>query len=75
MSEDLSASMVRKAVVGFSAPYDLSLVDAKGASLAGNPVYSRVPEADAWITRNGMQAAFDMYMESPGKFMQAICAD
>lgn len=36
--------------------------------------YRYVPLARKWIEQNGMQRAFDLYMESPAKFMRAIRA-
>lgn len=37
-----------------------------------NDKYHYVPLAVKWIANNGMQQAFDLYMESPAKFKEAI---
>ncbi len=40
--------------------------------LASDQSYALVPQSIKWIGKNGIQAAFDLYMESPGKFLAAI---
>ncbi len=37
-----------------------------------DPKYSYVPNARKFVERNGIQATFDLYMESPKKFMEEI---
>ncbi|MBW2982428.1 hypothetical protein KY343_06115 [Candidatus Woesearchaeota archaeon] len=34
--------------------------------------YRYLPNSVAWIRKNGMQAALDLYLESPRKFMEAV---
>jgi hypothetical protein len=35
-------------------------------------IYKHVPEAIKWIEKNGVQKAFDIYMENPTRFMDLI---
>jgi len=75
VSVALSASMAREAIKRYDVPYDERLVGLKLASLAVNPDDRLVVAADEWVKSHGVQAAYDMYMESPERFMRAISAD
>lgn len=43
--------------------------------LAAFPEYRFVPQAAEWIRQNGIQNGFDLYMDSPAKFMTVIKAN
>ena len=58
----------------FGIPNGKRLVEASMGGLDTLPEYRSVPQAIRWIDKNSMQAAFNLYMESPKKFMDAIRA-
>ncbi len=43
-------------------------------NLLVRPEYEYLRQSIEWIKRNGIQKAFDLYMEDPGKFLSAIGA-
>ena len=43
-------------------------------TMGNNSVYVHVPKSLAWMKKNGIHAAIDLYMDSPQKFMKAVGA-
>lgn len=75
ISESLAKGLAEKEKVPDSEKYLGRLKDIMyGGENRHNSSYRFVPQSVAWIQRNGVQAAFDLYMESPEKFMKAIGA-
>lgn len=64
----LSYEMVQK----YNIPGGAKHIEFVHSNIASNPRYKYVPQAIKWIQKHGLQAAFDLYMKDPGKFMEQI---
>ena len=74
VSEGISHHLSQDIIRELNIPDGLkSLEESHRKFMEGNSqIYRYVPNAIRWIEKNSIQAAFDLYMESPKKFMEAI---
>ncbi len=70
--EAISNIVALKAAKEFSVPNGVEIIQQAYNNLIKIPIYDEVPLAKAWIKKNGLQNGFDLYMESPIKFMEKI---
>jgi hypothetical protein len=74
LEEAISLYMAREIIKEYNIPCDPAVVEDKLNSLQGDGAYTYVFRASEWIAANGCQNAFELYMKSPKKFMEAIMA-
>lgn len=72
ISESLAHHLGIKIIKEMNIPNGSKHLQERNENYYQNPVYSYVPAAIKWIEMNGIQNAFDLYMESPKKFMDEI---
>ena len=75
MSEGISHVLAKKLITELGIPNGLETIERTNTetnNAQNNQSYLYVPQAIAWVERNGVQEAFDLYMESPAKFMETI---
>jgi len=68
LSEILAREFVK--TIGFDSA--IPLLDTNLKAAQAKPLYSDVPKGIRWAQKNSVQAAYDLYMESPKRFMDAI---
>ena len=56
----------------FGIPGGHKVIARAGAERKKSPKYKLIGQAVPWIERYGPQAAYDLYMDSPGKFVKTI---
>lgn len=71
MHEAVADSLMRGLLKELGVSNQANLIS-KASALMNSPRYFYVPNAGRFVQRNGIQAAYDLYMESPRKFLDAI---
>lgn len=74
ISEAISYKLGLKISKELGIPNGKNLVESSMVGIDHFPQYKYVPRAVKWVEKNGIQSAFDLYMESPKKFMDKIRA-
>lgn len=74
VTEGISYVLGRQFARERKVPYSESRIEASYKLLERTPVYRDVTRAIRWIQRNGVQEAFNLYMQNPGNFVRAIQA-
>ncbi|MBI2133361.1 hypothetical protein HYU11_01625 [Candidatus Woesearchaeota archaeon] len=64
--------MVLELIGKLHIPDGKAILDQAHAKMSKYAEYSLLPKAKAWIGRNNIQKGFDLYMESPRRFHEAI---
>jgi hypothetical protein len=70
--ESLSEILAREFVKSIGFDGAIPVLDSCLKSSQAKPLYSDVPKAILWAQKNSLQAAYDLYMESPKKYVEAI---
>jgi hypothetical protein len=71
--EAASQVLAEKLVQELHVPSGLSLVQKEFSDgIKVNPLYNQVAQSQQWIKVHGLQNAFDLYMDSPAKYLAAI---
>ena len=68
LSNVLSCELVDK----LNIPDGRKIINNLNKTIFDKPMYKYVPASIRWIEKNGIQKAFDIYMENPEKFMKLI---
>jgi len=71
LSESISHNLGLKVARELSIPNGERII-MRGLEELTDSRYDAVPRAITWVEKNGIQQAFDLYMEDPRKFMEAI---
>ena len=75
LAEGISYHLGLQIVDQLGIPNGKPLVEKFREGLTKRPeYYAFVPNSISWIGKNGIQQAFDLYMESPEKYMKAIAS-
>jgi hypothetical protein len=69
-----SQMMAEKHVQELCVPDGLTYVRKYWTGLEEHPLYNQFTQSMQWIKRHGLQNSFDLYMESPAKYLAAIAS-
>lgn len=72
LAEGVSYFLAGDLIRGLSIPNGQTIVNETIRLMANRPEHRYVKESIAWIQRNGVQQAYDLYMKSPREFRNAI---
>jgi len=75
ISDGLSHVIARRLSDELGVPNGRKIIDHSINELVKQPPYQHVAKSVSWIEKNGLQNAFDLYMDRPEKYMNAIGAN
>lgn len=71
-SESIAHLLAKQLAKELNIPKGEKIVDEALKTYTTDDRYKYVPTAINWVRKNGIQNAFDLYMDDPGKFMESI---
>ncbi|MEE9525655.1 MAG: hypothetical protein V3V78_03565 [Candidatus Woesearchaeota archaeon] len=72
MSEAISQLLAEEMIKEFNIPNGEKLLKAQYKVMLTKPQYKKVPAAIEWVKKNGIESAFNLYMNNPENFVVAI---